>query len=338
MNSILLDQEINTDVRLPALSLVVPVFNEEANIDLLVKECHQALENYNGLWELIIVNDGSSDKTRSLLDACVAEYGNYIHPIHFRRNYGQTAAMQAGIDAARGEIIATMDGDLQNDPADIPRMVEELLERDLDLLTGWRRNRQDSAISRKLPSKIANWIIRRFTGVEVRDYGCSLKVYRAEVIKQVRLIGEMHRFIPAWIACVTSPSRIDETPVNHRARQYGESKYGFSRSIRVILDLIAVIFFMRFSQRPGHFFGSLGLVLSASGSAILGYLLFIKIFYAEDIGTRPLLFAGILLLLTGVQLITTGVLAELQTRSNSVLPRAISASVSDENRSWYQGS
>ena len=334
MNSATISQTNETASRLPNLSLVVPVYNEEETIDLLFDECHRALKSYNGAWELVIVNDGSSDNTRSRLDECVSRYGEHVHVIHFKRNFGQTAAMQAGIDAARGEIIATMDGDLQNDPADIPRMVAELLERDLDLLTGWRKNRQDNTLSRKLPSLIANKIIRRFTGVKVRDYGCSLKVYRADVIKQIRLIGEMHRFIPAWIACVTSPSRIDETPVNHRSRQFGTSKYGISRSIRVVLDLISVIFFMRFSQRPGHFFGPLGLLLSVVGSSLLGYLLFVKIFLAQDIGSRPMLFAGILLLVTGVQLITTGVLAELQTRSNPVSPASYVSSGNNDSRPW----
>jgi len=335
MNSSTLDKETNTVSPFPNLSLVIPLYNEGENVELLLEECHQALSSYNGAWEIVIVNDGSSDNTRLRLDQYVSRCGEHVYAIHFRRNYGQTSAMQAGIDAARGELIATMDGDLQNDPADIPRMVTELLARDLDLLTGWRKDRQDNALSRKLPSKVANKIIGIFTGVKVRDYGCSLKVYRADVIKQIRLIGEMHRFIPAWMACVTSRNRIDETPVNHRPRQFGTSKYGISRSVRVVLDLIAVIFFMRFSQRPGHFFGPLGLLLSFAGFSMLVYLLYVKIFLAEDIGARPMLFSGILLLVTGVQFITTGILAELQTRSNAVTLINTVPTGNGESRSWY---
>ena len=300
-----------------SLSVVVPFYNEEENIKPFMEEVHAALKDYPGQWELIAVNDGSNDGTTQALDKAVGEYGNHVHAIHFARNFGQTAAMQAGIDAARGDLIATLDGDLQNDPADIPKLIIALEERDLDMISGWRKDRQDGAINRKLPSRIANWLIRKNTGVYVNDYGCSLKVYRSWVIKQVHLIGEMHRFIPAWVACITSPDRISDMPVNHRARQFGESKYGISRTIRVILDLLAVFFFMRFSRRPGHFFGSIGLFLGAIGGLILTYLFGIKIFMGEDIGNRPLLFTGILFIMTSAQLVTTGVLAEILTRSNA---------------------
>ncbi|WP_293268427.1 glycosyltransferase family 2 protein [Neptunomonas sp.] len=300
-----------------SLSVVVPFYNEEDNIKPFMEEVHAALKDYPGKWELIAVNDGSNDGTARALDKAVIEYGSHINAIHFARNFGQTAAMQTGIDAARGELIATLDGDLQNDPADIPKLIVALDERDLDMISGWRKDRQDGAINRKLPSRIANWLIRKNTGVYVNDYGCSLKVYRSWVIKQVHLIGEMHRFIPAWVACVTSPDRISDMPVNHRARQFGTSKYGISRTIRVILDLLAVFFFMRFSRRPGHFFGSIGLFLGAIGGLILTYLFGIKLFTDEDIGNRPLLFTGILFVMTSAQLITTGVLAEILTRSTA---------------------
>jgi glycosyltransferase involved in cell wall biosynthesis len=237
-----------------------------------------------------------------------------VRVIRLRRNFGQTAAMQAGIDAARGELIATLDGDLQNDPADIPRMVEELLERDLDLLQGWRRQRQDGLVLRKIPSRIANRLIAKVTGVWLHDYGCSLKIYRAEVIKRVRLFGEMHRFIPVWVAGVTDTRRIGETPVSHSARRFGQSKYGLSRTFRVLLDLLAAFFFLRYRARPGHFFGSFGLGFGLAGGLIMAYLLVVKFGFGEDIGDRPLLFVAILFLVASVQLLTTGVLAELLSR------------------------
>jgi len=300
-----------------SLSVVVPFYNEEDNIDLFFEAVHDALKDYNAPWELIAVNDGSSDGTREKMDAAKARFGDHVTLIHFARNFGQTAAMQSGIDASRGDLVATLDGDLQNDPADIPMLVDALFERDLDMISGWRKDRQDAAVSRKLPSKIANWLIRRNTGVHIQDYGCSLKVYRAWAISKVTLKGEMHRFIPAWVACVTSPDRIGDMPVRHHARRFGESKYGISRTIRVILDLIAVFFFMRYSRRPGHFFGAIGLYLGGTGMLILTYLLGLKIFTDADIGSRPLFFTGILFTLASVQLITTGVLAEMMSRNSA---------------------
>jgi glycosyltransferase involved in cell wall biosynthesis len=224
--------------------------------------------------------------------------------------------MQAGIDAARGDVIATLDGDLQNDPADIPRMVAELQQRDLDLLCGWRRDRQDTLIMRRLPSRIANWLIARVTGVYITDYGCSLKVYRAKVIKGVRLYGEMHRFIPVWVASATSPLRIDETAVNHRARVHGTSKYGITRAFRVILDLMVVFFFLRYHAKPGHFFGAIGLIFGALGTIALVYLGVVKFAFGEDIGSRPLLIVAILLIVTSVQFLTTGIIGELLSRTH----------------------
>ena len=222
--------------------------------------------------------------------------------------------MQADFDAALGDVIVTMDGDLQNDPVDIPRMVARLLNEDLDLVAGWRQNRQDGLFLRKIPSKIANRLIARMTGVKLRDYGCSLKAYRGEVIKRVRLYGEMHRFIPAWMATVTTPRRIAEEPTTHHARTAGVSKYGISRTFRVILDLIAVYFFMRFRARPGHFFGSIGLALTAISGLVLAWLGWVKFGLGESIGGRPLLIVGIGTLIAGVHFITTGVLSELLAR------------------------
>ena len=235
--------------------------------------------------------------------------------ISHKRNLGQTQAMQTGLQAARGDVIAFMDGDLQNDPADIPSMVEKLETEYLDLLCGWRKNRQDS-LDRTLPSQMANWLIGRISGVALHDYGCSLKVGRKDVLEGLDLRGEMHRFIPLWVANLTHPSRIAEIPVNHRARVAGTSKYGISRTPRVILDLLAAWFFLRFRERPGHFFGVAGLITGGLGGAALAYLLVLKLF-GMDIGNRPLLITGVLLALVGLQLITTGLVAEMLTRLRS---------------------
>ena len=297
------------------LSVVVPVYNEEDNVAPLVRRVHEALAAYAHPWELVLVDDGSSDATVERGLAAAREYGPHVRLVELTRNYKQTAAMQAGVDAARGDVIVTMDGDLQNDPIDIPRMVARLLNEDLDLVAGWRRNRQDGLFLRKIPSKIANRLIARLTGVKLRDYGCSLKAYRADVIKRVRLYGEMHRFIPAWMATVTTPRRIAEEPTTHHARTAGVSKYGISRTFRVILDLIAVYFFMRFRARPGHFFGGIGLGLTAFSGLVLTWLAWVKFGLGESIGGRPLLIVGIGGLIAGLHFITTGVLAELLART-----------------------
>ena len=296
------------------LSVVVPMYEEQENVAPLVESIHEGLADYPGPWELILVDDGSSDETYTRLELAAERHGNHVRLIRLRRNFGQTAAMQAGIDAARGDVIVTLDGDLQNDPADIPRLVRELEERHLDLLQGWRKQRHDEAL-RKAFSRVANKLIAKVTGVDLHDYGCSLKVYRAEVIKQVRLFGEMHRFIPVWVAGVTAPSRIGESVVNHRARRHGSSKYGLSRTFRVVVDLLAVFFFLRFRARPGHFFGIIGLVFGFLGAGVLGYLTFVKFALGEDIGGRPLLFVGILFAVAAIQFLTTGVLAELLSRT-----------------------
>lgn len=302
-------------VSLCSLSVIIPLYQEAENVAPLVEQVHQGLAGYPHPWELILVDDGSRDATPARLAEAVERHGKHVRVIRFRRNFGQTAAMQAGFDAARAGLIATLDGDLQNDPADIPRLVDELLARDLDLLQGWRQQRQDALIIRRIPSRIANRLIGKVTGVRLHDYGCSLKVYRAEVIKAVRLYGEMHRFIPVWVAAVTSPARIGESVVSHRARQFGESKYGISRTIRVLLDLLAAFVFLRFGSRPGHFFGSIGLGFGALGALLMAHLLVVKFALGENIGQRPLLFIAILLLTASVQLLTTGVLAEMLART-----------------------
>ena len=313
-----------------SLSVVIPMYNEADNVAPMLQGVHLGLADYPGPWELICVDDGSMDATPRLLKQEAKKYGGHVRVIRLRRNFGQTAAMQTGIDTARGEIIATLDGDLQNDPADIPRMIDELLERDLDMLAGWRKQRHDEA-TRKLFSRVANRLIARVTGVRLHDYGCSLKVYRGTVIKDVCLYGEMHRFIPVWVANVTSPSRIGETVVRHRARQFGSSKYGLSRTFRVILDLLAAFFFLRYRARPGHFFGSIGLVLGTLGSLIMAWMTAVKFVLGEDIGTRPLLYVGILLLVASVQLLTTGVLAEMLSRTLFASSDLASHSIMNDN-------
>lgn len=302
----------NSDRR---LSIVVPMYNEVENVSPMITAIHDALASYIHPWELIIVDDGSTDGTSDRVTSDAARFGQHVRVLTLQRNFGQTAAMQAGIDAARGEVIATLDGDLQNDPADIPKLVERLLNENLDLVVGWRRKRQDNVLLRTIPSRIANRLIGDITGVRLHDYGCSLKVYRASVIKEVRLYGEMHRFIPVWMSVRTAPHRIKEEVVNHRPRMHGESKYGISRTFRVVLDLLSVYFFLRFLSRPGHFFGRIGLMSGGLGGAILAYLFVLKFVFDESIGTRPLLLIGVLLVLAAFQFLTTGVLSELIART-----------------------
>ena len=297
------------------LSIVIPMYNEEDSVLPMAEQVHDALTGYPHPWELILVNDGSSDVTERRMIEASAQFGRHVRVVTLQRNFGQTAAMQAGIDSTRGDVIATLDGDLQNDPHDIPRMVARLLDEDLDLVAGWRAARQDKWWSRRLPSLAANRLIGRITGVRLHDYGCTLKVFRTDVLKGVRLYGEMHRFIPAWLAANTSPSRIKEEVVTHHPRRYGSSKYGMSRALRVLLDLLSVYFFMRFRSRPGHFFGRIGLVFGALGAAALGYLFIVKVFFGEDIGTRPLLLVGVLFVVMSIQFLTTGVLSELIART-----------------------
>ncbi len=324
-----------------SLSVVVPLYNEVDNAAELVRQAHDALTGYPDPWELILVDDGSRDATGAALEEAARQYGEHVRVLRLTRNFGQTAAMQAGLDAARGEFLATLDGDLQNDPADIPPMVAELQRRDLDLLTGWRRNRQDGLLLRRLPSLMANWLIRRATGVQISDYGCSLKAYRGSVIRQVQLYGEMHRFIPAWVAAVAPPERIGEMEVHHRPRTGGRSKYGLSRTFRVLIDLLSVVFFMNFKARPGHFFGSIGLVFGLLGGLPMLYLAWLKFALGEDIGARPLLLVAILCLIASIQLLTTGVLAELLARTyheaSGARPYLLRPSPEAPKPRWHDG-
>jgi glycosyltransferase involved in cell wall biosynthesis len=313
-----------------SLSIVIPLYQEQDNVQPLFERLHQALHGFDQPWELICVDDGSDDDTLPRLQAAAQTWGAHVQIIALPRNFGQTHAMQAGIDAARGDLIATLDGDLQNDPADLPRLVQALEAQGLDLLVGKRTPRQDGWL-RRWPSWLANALIARVTGVRIHDYGCSLKIYRASVIKQVRLVGEMHRFIPVWVAMFTK--RIGELPVTHHPRQHGRSKYGLSRTLRVVLDLLTVFFFLHFRARPGHFFGAIGLGLGAVGSAVLLWLAWVKFVGGEDIGSRPLLLVGVLLLVFSVQCLTTGVLAEMLVRMKAPAPPTLPAPP-DPTRPW----
>jgi glycosyltransferase involved in cell wall biosynthesis len=295
------------------LSVVVPMYDELDNVEPLLEAVGAALASYPHPWELVVVDDGSRDGTGAALRRHGARLGEHVRVVRLLRNFGQSAAMQAGIDAARGDVVVTMDGDLQNDPRDIPRLVARLLLEDLDLVAGRRERRQDGFLLRRVPSIVANRLIRRTTGLRFQDLGCTLKAFRTSVLREVRLYGEMHRFIPAWMATVTSPDRMAEEPVAHRGRAHGRSKYGISRTLRVVVDLVAVHFFMNFRSRPGHAFGVLGLFVMGVGGAILAYLGALKL-AGESVGGRPLLLLGFFCVVAGLQFLTTGILGELLIR------------------------
>ena len=289
------------------LSVVVPVMNEEENIEILISQIKNALHELN--FEMIFVDDGSTDKTLEILKSHASDS---FKVVEFMKNFGQSSAMQAGIDFASGKYIATLDGDLQNDPSDIPGMLALLKEKNVDLVAGERLNRQDGAFLRKIPSKIANAIIRRTTGVYIRDYGCTLKVFTSKTAKMLNIYGELHRFIPVLAAL--QGSRIIQIPVKHHARIHGTSKYGINRTFKVVSDLMLMIFLRKYMIKPMHFFGGIGLALFGLGTLVNMYFLVQKIMGA-DIWGRPMLLLGILLLLSGIQLITIGILAELQMRT-----------------------
>ena len=295
------------------ISVISPVFNEKDNLQKFVESVAKVMNSMNMSWELIIVDDGSDDGSSKLVKD-IAQQEN-VRSILLSKNYGQTTAIQAGFDNAVGEYLVTLDSDLQNDPKDIPALLEKLIKEELDLVVGWRKDRKDNYFFRNLPSIMANKLIGAITGVRLHDYGCSLKVYRSEVLREVRLYGEMHRFIQAWMATKIPASKISELVVNHHPRIAGKSKYGISRTFRVFVDLISVYFFMRFFSRPGHFFGLIGLLLSSLGFIILIYLVSLKFIHGLDIGDRPLLIAGTLLVVVGVQLISLGVIGEILSRT-----------------------
>jgi glycosyltransferase involved in cell wall biosynthesis len=293
------------------LSIVLPVYNEEDNIVELHNEIAVVLDEMEGQSEIIYVDDGSKDSTLEKLRQLHKSDDRAV-VIEFRRNFGQTAAMAAGFEFARGEVVVAMDADRQNDPADIPKLLAKI-EEGYDLVSGWRYDRKDGYLLRLLPSKIANKLISWATDVKLHDYGCSLKAFRHDVVKQISLYGEMHRFIPALASAVGVS--IAEVKVNHRPRIAGQSKYGISRTFRVILDLITVKFLLRFSSKPLQFFGSFGLISGFIGFSICLYLTIEKLFYQVPMSDRPLLLLGILLLFIGLQFITVGLLAELMTRT-----------------------
>jgi glycosyltransferase involved in cell wall biosynthesis len=295
----------------PDLSIVIPIRNEAPNLRELHRELDETLRAWGRPYEILIIDDGSSDESFDILRELQAA-DPHLRAIRFRRNFGQTAAFSAGFAHARGAIIVTSDGDLQNDPKDIPALVADL-EGGRDIVCGWRRSRKDTWLTRRLPSKLANLLISKATGVALHDYGCSLKAFRAEVVKPLRLYGEMHRFIPA-IASDMGVT-IAERVVNHRPRRHGQSKYGLSRTVRVVLDLLTVKFLLRYATRPLQIFGLIGLVMGGLGLLVTGWLVAIRLFTTQAIGDRPLLLFGILLVFTGLQFLTIGLLAELQIRT-----------------------
>ncbi len=293
------------------ISVVIPAYNEEESLPLLYDKLKESLDKLNTDYEIIIVDDGSTDRTPQILKE-LAQKDEKVKVIRFRRNFGQTAAMYAGFEHARGEVIITMDADLQNDPQDIPLLLEKIKEG-YDIVSGWRKNRQDPLVSRKIPSRIANWIISKVTGVYLHDYGCTLKAYRRDIAKRYRLYGDMHRFLPALAK--RFGAKITEVPVRHHPRRFGTSKYGIGRTVRVILDIFLVKFLNEYITRPLYVFGGVGFGLLSLGFILGLYLSFLKLFTGASIGNRPLLLLSVLLILSGIQLISTGVVAELIVRT-----------------------
>ncbi|GAB6073010.1 glycosyltransferase family 2 protein [Venenivibrio stagnispumantis] len=293
------------------ISVVIPIYNEEENLPILYEKLKNVLDRLNKEYEIIFVNDGSTDNSWNIIKQ-LAEKDKRVIGVNFRRNFGQTAAMSAGFETAKGDIIITMDGDLQNDPEDIPKLLEKI-DEGYDIVSGWRKNRKDAFLSRTLPSKIANALISKVTGVHLHDYGCSLKAYKSEIAKNLDFYGEMHRFLPALSKAIGA--KITEIPVNHHPRIYGKSKYGISRTFKVILDLLLVKFLLDYRTKPLRIFGGIGFILSLIGFFILSYLVCIKLCFGHSIGNRPLLTFGVLFFLTGIQLISTGIVAELITRT-----------------------
>jgi glycosyltransferase involved in cell wall biosynthesis len=300
------DEEGNVD-----LSVVIPVLNEAENLDPLYSQLIDVLTKTDKSYEIIFVDDGSTDSSFENLKK-LQKQDNDLRVIRFRRNFGQSAAFSAGFDYARGDVVVTMDADLQNDPADIPNLLKKL-EDGCDVVSGWRINRSDGYLARRLPSRIANFIISMITEVKLHDYGCSLKAYRREVVKNIKLYGEMHRFIPAlasWMGI-----RVGEIPVKHAPRKSGKSKYGITRAVRVLLDLVTVKFLLGYSTKPIQIFGLLGGISFSLGLIIGAYLSILKIFFGHPLRDRPVLLLSMLLVIFGVQLITMGLLGELVVRS-----------------------
>lgn len=291
------------------VSIVIPLYNEDENVEALHERLKEVLNGLGIEYEIIYVDDGSTDRTLPILEQ-IQKQDSHVVALSLRRNFGQTAAFAAGFDFSRGDAVITMDGDLQNDPNDIPKLLELIKEN--DLVSGWRKNRKDPFLSRRLPSMLANWLISRVTGVKLHDYGCSLKAYRRDVIKNLKLYGEMHRFIPAvasWYGV-----RIAEVETTHYPRLRGKSKYGISRTVKVVLDLITVKFLQSFSTRPLQFFGSIGIISGFIGFLVLIYLSIDKLIIGHPIGGRPLLLLGALLIIVGIQFVGMGLLGEMIVR------------------------
>jgi glycosyltransferase involved in cell wall biosynthesis len=295
----------------PEISVIVPIYNEAPNIEPLVMRLLESLKSIGRRFEIILVDDGSTDGSHDILKTLQSRTPE-LRVVIFRRNFGQSAAMTAGFDYARGEIIVSMDGDLQNDPKDISRLISKL-EQDYDIVSGWRKDRKDPFVSRRLPSILANWLIGCTTGVRLHDYGCSLKAFRKDVAKNLLLYGDLHRFIP--VLANSYGAKIAEVEVAHHQRQHGKSKYGIGRTYRVLLDLILMLFFQKFATRPLQFFGLSGGISFGLGVLIETYLSWVKLWLGEDIGDRPLLLLGVLLIITGVILTGIGLLAELVVRA-----------------------
>jgi glycosyltransferase involved in cell wall biosynthesis len=303
-------QDSSTPLR-PLVSIVIPLLNEADNIPPLYRRLRAAMEQGDSTWEVIFVDDGSTDTTFKLLEE-LHKQDDRVRVLRLRRNFGQTAALAAGFDAARGARIVSLDGDLQNDPQDIAQLLKKL-DEGYDAVSGWRMHRQESFWLRRLPSRMANWLISQTTGVHLHDYGCTLKAYRAELVKELRLYGEMHRFIPALMW--GNGARIAELSVRHWPRLHGQSKYGITRTVRVLLDLITVKFCLTSLTRPLQFFGLIGLVTSGAGMAMCLYLASLRLLWGYPLADRPFLLLAILLVVIGVQFLCVGILAEIQIRT-----------------------
>lgn len=294
------------------LSLVIPIYNEEENLPLLFDSIYNTMNALGQSWEVILVDDGSQDNSLSVLKEYAQKDADHVRVISFRRNFGQTAAIAAGLDYAQGEIIVLLDADMQNDPADIPMLLAKL-DEGYDLVSGWRKSRKDNALTRNFPSMIANWIISRVTGVHLHDYGCTLKAYRRDVLEGFRLYGEMHRFIPVYASSVGA--KIAEMPVNHYPRKFGKAKYGLERTVKVILDLFTVKFLISYASKPIYLFGGAGGFLMVVSTVIMFYLFMRRIFFLVAIGNSPLLQMSAMFFILGFQSILLGLIAELLVRT-----------------------
>ena len=294
------------------LSLVIPVYNEEASLPLLYEAIEKAVKPLKRQWEVIFVDDGSQDKSLETLRLLATKNPDHVRVLVFRRNFGQTAAISAGIDHAHGETIVLLDADLQNDPADIPRLLEKL-DEGYDLVSGWRKDRKDNRLTRTIPSNMANWLISTVTGVHLHDYGCTLKAYHRDVLGGFRLYGEMHRFIPVFAHSVGA--RITEIPVSHHPRKYGRANYGLDRTVKVILDLFTVKFLLEYSHKPIRLFGGTGAGLMLLGVVDVAYVFIRRTFFGVPASTSPLLLIGVMLFILGFQSILMGLIAELLART-----------------------